>query len=148
MLVRGGIAANGDMLRTDVFCKKNKKGKAEFYLVPIYKSDLGKELPNKAIVANKNEDEWTVIDDSFTFMFSLFMDDLVKVQKGETVYFGYYKGVDRSTGAITIEAHDRYWKQRGIGVKSQDKIIKYQVGLLGDYVEVKGEKRQLLTHKK
>ena len=148
VLVRGGIAANGDMLRTDVFCKKNKKGKAEFYLVPIYKSDLGKELPNKAIVANKNEDEWTVIDDSFTFMFSLFMDDLVKVQKGETVYFGYYKGVDRSTGAITIEAHDRYWKQRGIGVKSQDKIIKYQVGLLGDYVEVKGEKRQLLTHKK
>lgn len=146
--VRGGLAGNGEMLRTDVFCKKNAKGKVEFYLVPIYKSDLGKDLPNKAIVAGKSEDEWIVIDESFTFMFSLFMDDLVKVQKGETIIFGYYKGVDRTTAAITIEAHDRYWKQRGIGVKSQDTILKYQVSFLGDYTEVKGEKRQLLTNKK
>ena len=109
--------------------------------MPIYKSDLGKNLPNKAIVAGKGEDEWIVVDESFTFIFSLFMDDLVKVQKGETIYFGYYKGSDRSTAAITIEAHDRCWKQRSIGVKSQDAIIKYQVGLLGDYVEIKEEKR-------
>ena len=30
--VRGGIAGNSDMLRTDVFCKKNKKGKMNFIL--------------------------------------------------------------------------------------------------------------------
>lgn len=146
--VRGGIAGNGDMLRTDVFCKKNKKGKEEFYLVPIYKSNLGKELPNKAIVANKNEDEWIVIDESFTFLFSLFMDDLIKVQKGETVTFGYYKGVDRATAAITIEVHDRSQDNARIGTKTLDSIKKYQVDLLGEYFEVKGEKRQLLTHKK
>lgn len=146
--VRGGIADNSDMLRTDVFCKKNKKGKAEFYLVPVYKSDLGKDLPNKAIVANKNEDEWTVIDESFTFLFSLFMDDLVKVQKGETVYFGYYKGVHRGTAGITLEEHDRKQKYEGIGTKTLDSIKKYQVNFLGEYTEVKGEQRQLLTHKK
>lgn len=146
--VRGGIAGNGDMLRTDVFCKKNKKGKVQFYLVPIYKSNLGKELPNKAIVANKNEDEWTVIDESFSFMFSLFMDDLIKVQKGETVYFGYYKGVHRVTAGITLEEHDRKQKYEGIGTKTLDSIKKYQVNLLGEYFEVGGEKRQLLTHKK
>lgn len=105
-------------------------------------------MPNKAIVAGKGEDEWIVVNESFTFMFSLFMDDLVTVQKGETVYLGYYKGTDRATAAITIEAHDRYWKQRGIGVKSQDAIIKYQVGLLGDYVEIKEEKRLFLTSTK
>ncbi len=146
--VRGGIAGNSDMLRTDVFCKKNKKGKNEFYLVPIYKSDLGKNLPNKAIVAGKGEDEWIVIDESFTFMFSLFMDDLVKVQKGETVYFGYYKGVHRGTAGITIEEHDRSRKYEGVGSKKLDSIKKYQVNLLSNYFEVKGEKRQLLTHKK
>lgn len=146
--VRGGMAGNGEMLRTDVFCKKNKKGKEEFYLVPIYKSDLGKELPNKAIVANKNEEEWTVIDESFSFMFSLFMDDLIKVQKGETVYLGYYKGVDRSTGSITVEVHDRSQDNARVGTKTLDSIKKYQVNFLGKYFEVKGEKRQLLTHKK
>ncbi len=148
LIVRGGIAENGDMLRTDVFCKKNKKGKEEFYLVPIYKSDLGKDLPNKAITRNKTEDEWTVMDESFTFLFSLFMDDLVRVQKGETVYFGYYKGVHRGTAGITLEEHDKKQKYEGIGSKTLDYIKKYQVNFLGEYTEVKGEKRQLLMHKK
>lgn len=143
--IRGGLANNGEMLRTDVFSKKNKNGKEEFFLVPIYKSDLGKPLPNRAIVANKNEDEWTVIDDTFTFKFSLVADDLMKTIKNDVVYFGYYKGTDRATGAITIMGHDRSWQQRGIGVKSQTGIYKYQVDPLGNYVQVKQEKRLPLT---
>ena len=53
--VRNGIADNGGMIRVDVFSKKNKKGKDEFYLVPVYLADFGKQLPNKAIVAHKPE---------------------------------------------------------------------------------------------
>lgn len=85
-MVRGGLANNGSMLRTDVFVKKNKKGKDEFYLVPIYLSDMGKELPSKAIVPLKFEDEWLQIDDNFSFKFSLYMDDLVKVKKAKKKY--------------------------------------------------------------
>lgn len=143
--VRGGLANNGEMLRTDVFTKKNKNGKEEFFLVPIYKSDLGKPLPNRAIVANKNEDEWTVIDDTFTFKFSLFMDDLIKTVKKDTVIFGYYKGVHRGTGGITIISHDKSQTFEGIGSKTQNNIIKYQVDPLGNYVQVRQEKRLPLT---
>ena len=143
--VRGGLANNGAMLRTDVFVKKNKKGKDEFYLVPIYLSDMGKELPNKAIVQLKFEDEWLPVDESFSFMFSLYMDDLVKVKKGEKEIFGYFKGTDRATGAVSIRVHDRELVYRGIGVKTQESFQKYSVDPLGNITEVKHEMRLPLT---
>ncbi len=143
--VRGGLANNGAMLRTDVFVKKNKKGKDEFYLVPIYLSDMGKELPNKAIVPLKFEDEWLPVDESFSFMFSLYMDDLVKVKKGEKEIFGYFKGTGRTTGSITIEAHDRSIVTPSIGVKTQDSFQKYSVDPLGNITKVKHEMRLPLT---
>lgn len=139
--VRGGLANNGAMLRTDVFSKKNKKGKEEFYLVPIYLSDIGKDLPNKAIVPLKDEKEWIVIDDSFEFKFSLYMDDLIKVTKNDKVIVGYFKGTGRTTGSITIEAHDRATLTPSIGVKTLDSIKKYQVDPLGNISEIKSEKR-------
>lgn len=142
--IRGGLANNGEMLRTDVFMKKNKKGKNEFYLVPVYLSNMGKELPSKAIVPLKYEEEWIEITDNFTFMFSLFMDDLVKVKKGDKEIFGYFKGTGRTTGSITIETHDRSEIIPSIGVKTQDNIQKYQVSPLGDISEVKSEKRMPL----
>ena len=141
MSVRGGWASNGGFLRTDVFSKKNKKGKEEFYLVPIYLSDMGKDLPNKAIVPLKDEKEWLTLDDSFEFKFSLYMDDLVKVIKGNKEIFGYFKGTGRTTGSITIESHDRSIITPSIGVKTQDNIKKYQVDPLGNFTEIKGEKR-------
>ena len=147
--VRGGLANNGSMLRTDVFVKKNKKGKDEFYLVPIYLSDMRKELPNKAVVPLKFEDEWVQLDDSYTFKFSLYMDDLVKVKKGDNeAIFGYFKGTNRCTGAITIEAADRSKKYDGVGVKTQDSFRKYSVDPLGDITEIKHETRMPLTHVK
>lgn len=143
--VRGGLANNGSMLRTDVFVKKNKKGKDEFYLVPVYLSDMGKELPNKAIVAFKDENDWLVIDESFVFRFSLYMDDLVKVQKGDKEIFGYFKGTNRCLGQITIEAPDRSIITPSIGVKTQDTFQKYSVDPLGNITEVKHESRIPLT---
>lgn len=148
IFVRGGLANNGAFLRTDVFSKKNKKGKEEFYLVPIYLSDMGKDLPNKAIVPLKDEKDWLVLDDSFEFMFSLYMDDLVKVIKGNKEIFGYFKGTGRTTGSITIEAHDRSVLTPSIGVKTLDSITKYQVNPLGNISEIKQEKRLSLRHLK
>ena len=146
MLVRGGIAGNGNMLRTDVFVKKNKKGKDEFYLVPIYLSDMGHELPNKAIVAYKDEKDWINMDDTYTFKFSLFLDDLVKVTKSTKEIFGYFKGTGRTTGSITIEAPDRSSVTPSIGVKTQDKIQKFTVDPLGNITEIKQETRVPLTN--
>lgn len=155
--IRGGLANNGSMLRTDVFVKKNKKGKDEFYLVPVYLSDLGHELPNKAIVPLKKEEDWVELDEHFEFKFSLFMDDLIKVTKGNKEKFdckvvksdngilGYFEGTDRATGAISLSAHDRSIKFRGIGVKTLNMIQKYQVDPLGKIVEIKKESRLPLT---
>ena len=145
--IRGGWAGNGNMLRTDVFVKKNKKGKDEFYLVPVYLSDMGKSLPNKAIVPLKFEDEWLLIDDTYTFKFSLYMDDLVKVKKGNNEpIFGYFKGTGRTTGSITIEAQDRSSITPSIGVKMLDSFQKYAVDPLGNIAEVKHEKRLPLSN--
>ena len=134
------------MLRTDVFAKKNKKGKDEFYLVPIYLSDLGKPLPNKAIVPLKFEDEWLILDETYTFKFSLYMDDLIKVKKGDNeALLGYFKGTGRTTGSITIEAPDRSNITPSIGVKKLEAFQKFSVDPLGNIVEIKHEVRLPLT---
>lgn len=146
--IRGGLANNASMLRTDVFVKKNKKGKDEFYLVPIYLSDLGRDLPNKAIVCSKPEDEWIELDESFKFKFSIYMDDLIKVTKGDKEIFGYFDGTDRATASVSLSSHDRSIKFRGIGVKTQDKVQKYQVDPLGKIIEIKKESRLPLTNVK
>lgn len=63
--VRGGVAKNDSMLRVDIFTKAGK-----FHLVPVYvHHSAAKVLPDRAIVAFKDEDEWTLIDDSFGFCF-------------------------------------------------------------------------------
>lgn len=145
--VRGGLANNGSMLRTDVFVKKNKKGKDEFYLVPIYLSDMGKKLPNKAIVSNKDEKDWVDLDDTYSFKFSIFMDDLIKVTKGNKVIFGYFDGTHRGNGSISLKEHDKPKNViSGIGVKTQDKFQKFAVDPLGNITEIKQETRIPLTN--
>lgn len=146
--IRGGIVGNGKMLRVDVFSKKNKRGREEYYLVPVYLKDMAaKVLPNKAVVSGMPEEEWLEVDESYVFKFSLFPDDLCFVQKGETIIFGYYRGTDRSTASISLEGHDRSFMKRGIGVKTLSTIKKFQVDPLGRYVEVKSEKRLPLKPK-
>ena len=149
MHIRGGLANNGVMLRTDVFSKKNKKGKNEFYLVPIYLGDMANdELPNKAIIAGKNEEEWMKIDETCTFLFSLYKNDLIRIRKKEVDIFGYFGGTDRSLGRIIIQEHDRSKDEIRACVKTQDIFKKYQVDPLGFYTEVKTEKRMPLKIKK
>ncbi len=152
--IRGGIAKNDSMVRVDVFTKANK-----FHLVPVYVQHSApatkgqkRELPNHAIVAFKDEAEWTLIDDSFEFCFSLHSNDLVRVQqKGKTAILGYYSSCHRGTGNINLWAHDRSLQVgkdgmiEGIGVKTALSVEKFNVDVLGNRYPAPPEKRRDLA---
>lgn len=138
--VRGGVADQASMWRVDVFCKAGK-----YYMVPIYQSDRrkGGVLPNRASTANTPRSEWTLIDDSFEFKFSLQSNDLIRLENMKEKYFGYFAGLDIATAAISINSHHRdknlgkdgLW--RGIGVKiGVQRFEKFNVDVLGNYYPI------------
>ena len=127
-----GIADNATMVRVDVFEKGGK-----YYLVPIYSWQVAKGiLPDRAVVAYADEEDWTVIDESFRFKFVLYANDLIKVQLKKDSFLGYFSGLDRATGAISLREHDME-KSKGkdgiyrIGVKTALSFQKYQIDELG-----------------
>lgn len=145
--VRGGVAKNDTMLRVDVFTKAGK-----FYLVPGYVHHaVAKELPNRAIVAFKDEEEWTQIDDSFDFCFALHPNDFVRVRLKNQCQSGYYSGCDRATGAINLWIHDRNHAVgkdgliRGVGVKTALNLEKFNVDVLGNIYPAPKEVRRGLA---
>ncbi len=146
--IRGGIAKNDSMVRVDVFTKASK-----FHLVPVYvHHSVAKALPDRAIVAFKDEDEWTLIDDSFSFCFSLYPNDLVQVQqKGKAAILGYYSSCHRGTGNLNLWAHDRSLQVgkegmiEGIGVKTALSLEKFNVDILGNRYHTPQEKRRDLA---
>lgn len=167
--VRGGIAKNDTMLRVDVFRHK-RDGK--FHLVPVYVHHaVAKELPNRAIVAFKDEENWTLIDDKFDFCFSAHPNDLLKItQKSGEITFGYYRGCHSGTAAISIALHDRYaygekttslsFSKKnpnkpipndklglieGIGVKMAASLEKFHVDVLGNIYPAPQEQRRGLA---
>ncbi len=139
--INHGLASNGDMVRVDVFQKNGK-----YFLVPIYVYHFTKDaLPNKAILAHKDEKKWEEMDDK-DFIFSLYKNDLVQIKNKQNSYFAYYTGVDRSTGAITVKTHDRdhsFGKkgEKRTGVKSLLAFEKYSVDYFGNKHKVKKEQR-------
>ena len=142
--IRGGLAENGLMRRVDVF-KKN----GQYFLVPIY--FWHKELPNRAVAAYKPEEEWFVIDNQFEWCFSLVTNDLVHIKLKGREYIGYFAGLDRATGAISILGHDRnqdFGKegvQRGIGVRNALIFKKLAVDVLGNVYALPQEPRHELA---
>jgi CRISPR-associated endonuclease Csn1 len=166
--VRGGIAKNDTMLRVDVF--KNKKD-GKFHLVPIYVHHRVAGLPNRAIVAYKNEEEWPVMDKGYEFLYSLHPNDMIRItQKSGENIFGYYRGCHSGTAALTIALHDRYiygektvslalFKKvnnkpipndkrglvEGIGVKLAANIEKFNVDVLGNIYPAPPEIRRGLA---
>ena len=146
--VRGGLAKNDSMLRVDVFTKA-----AKFHLVPVYVHHaVAGELPNRAIVAFKDESEWTLVDDSFQFLYSLYANDFVRVsQKGKSPISGYYASCHRGTGNLNIWAHDRNQLAgkngsfEGIGVKTALTLEKFQVDVLGKVFSAPLEERRGLA---
>ena len=145
--VRGGIAKNDSMLRVDVFTKAGK-----FHLVPVYVHHRVTGLPDRAVVAFKDEEEWTLIDDSFHFLFSLHPNDLVRIaQKGKQPIQGYYSSCHRGTGNLNVWAHDRSnavgkdGMLEGIGVKTALALEKFHVDTLGNIYPAPPEKRRGLA---
>ena len=141
--LKHGLAKNDSMPRVDLFQHKKSK---KYYLVPIYVNDFVKEkLPNKAIVSGNKP--WLEMDDDYEFRFSFFKNDLMEIQTKKTAkkeavnVLGYYDGTHSGTANITIKAHDGS-QEYSYGSQNLVFIKKYQVDALGNYVEVRSEKRQ------
>ncbi len=150
------VADNDSMVRADVFYVEGDG----YYFVPIYVADTVKpNLPNRAVVANKPYGEWKQMKEE-DFLFSLYPSDLVRAThrkgikltlinkdstwkknlsiKSEMLYFC---GANIHTGAMTMETHDRTYDTT-IGIKTLEKLEKYQVDVLGNISPVGKEKRQ------
>lgn len=145
--IRGGIAKNDTMLRVDVFTKAGK-----FHLVPVYIHHTVTGLPNQAIVQGKDEAEWTLIDETFDFCFSLHPNDFIKVaQKGKAAISGYYASCHRGTGNLNLWSHDRNLASgkdgafEGLGVKTAISLEKFDVDVLGNVYPAKPEERRGLA---
>lgn len=137
--VQKGIAANGNMVRVDVFTKDDK-----YYLVPIYVADMTKDkLPNKAIKAAKPESEWLEMDENYTFKFSLYPNDMIVIKKkNEEPIYCYYTSTHRRTGSINTILPDGSSVIEGIGVQNLEIFDKYEVDVLGNFYKVKKEIRK------
>jgi CRISPR-associated endonuclease Csn1 len=137
------------MWRVDFFEKADK-----YYAVPVYQSDRKRNaaIPNRAVLAYKPRDEWTLMDETYRFCFSLHPNDFIRLDVKGSKYHGYFVGLDVSTAAISILAHDRdatvgkigVW--RGIGVKIGVEFFeKCHVDVLGNVYRAKPEVRSGLA---
>ncbi len=144
--IRGGIAKNDSMVRVDVFSKDGK-----FHIVPVYVHHRITGLPFRAIVAYKDECDWTDITEGSTFLFSAYSNDLLQIGLKKETFLGYYAGCDRSTGAISLWVHDRNQSLgkdgliRGIGVKTALTVRKLNVDVLGNVYAAPQESRRGLA---
>jgi CRISPR-associated endonuclease Csn1 len=146
--VRGGTADRGDMARVDVFAKADKRGKRQYHVVPIYPHQVADRdsyptPPNLAVVAFKAEEEWTRVDGSFTFQFSLYQNSLIEMTKPDgVVVSGYFKGMDRQGAQIHVASH-RSTREltRGTGSKTLLESRKFAVDRLGTKSVVENEVR-------
>lgn len=157
LAVRGGVAANGDMLRIDVFYVEDDG----YYFVPVYVADTKKGvLPNKAAASGKPYADWKEMREE-DFIFSLYPGDLIRIKSHKGVKLNlakggtgekeivrwdemyYYRKAGIATGSIVVETHDRRYSQPSLGIKSLETIEKYQVDILGDYHRVELPERRM-----
>lgn len=141
--VRDGIAKNDSMLRVDVFTKAGK-----FHLVPVYvHHNVAKELPNRAVVGKKDESQWTAIDGTFGFAFSLYPNDLFQLTTEEETVFGYFSGININDCGVKFFPHDQKSVEslRKKGVSSAQVFRKFHVDVLGNIHPAKSEPRRGLA---
>lgn len=159
------LVGNDAMIRVDIFTKDGK-----YYAVPIYVADLYKGvLPDRIATANKNESEWPKVDDSYEFLFSLHKDDLVFIEHKKGIELKktndniksklpktmsanatvlYYESFNRNTASIKVSDYTNAYYGDSIGIATLLQFKKYSVDVLGNYSEVKSEKRLPLELKK
>ncbi|HCW53243.1 MAG TPA: type II CRISPR RNA-guided endonuclease Cas9, partial [Clostridium sp.] len=89
--INNGFSCKDGLVRLDIYIKDKS-----YYCVPIYRIDIAKgQIPNKAVAAKKNEDEWDEITEEFKFKFSLYKNDLIEIKyKNNQRVFGYYNAID------------------------------------------------------
>jgi CRISPR-associated endonuclease Csn1 len=146
--VRGGTADRGDMARVDVFAKADRRGRKQYHVVPIYPHQIADrdafpQPPDRAVIAFKLEADWTKVDPTFDFQFSLYQNSFVEVAKpdGEIIR-GYFKGMDRQGAQIHLALHSSQRSLiRGIGSKTLLAFHKFAVDRLGRMSEIEHEKR-------
>jgi CRISPR-associated endonuclease Csn1 len=127
------------MVRVDVFRKGGKH-----YLVPVYVSQvMAGELPMCAIKAHKPEDEWTAIDSTYEFLFTLYPNELVELHFDERSVFGYYVKTHRGSGSLTIAPTNSRTdaEVKDYGVLRASGILKHSIDMLGQYYPVRKEVR-------
>jgi CRISPR-associated endonuclease Csn1 len=160
--IHHGYVIGGSIVCIDIFSKtktSRKKSKTtdakspeekNYFLVPIYSYHLEDEHPPmRAICADTPEDQWDLIDESYTFEFTLWPNSLFEVQKkgsakkGEGEYLrGYYRGVNRSTGRIEARSLNDAEEKLDCSVKQGCQFFrKLNIDRLGRITCVKGEKR-------
>jgi CRISPR-associated endonuclease Csn1 len=145
VLLSGGTVDRGEMARVDVFRKADKKGRYQYFLVPVYPHEIATmdAPPMRAVLAHAPEKEWPMIDQSYEFLWSVYQKSWIQTIKssGEVVE-GYFLGMDRSTGAIGLSAQaNPNAIHRGIGVKTLSSFKKFTVDRLGRISEIRWEIR-------
>lgn len=148
VLIRDGAADRGEMSRVDVFRKQNKKGKWEFYLVPIYPHQIfdpvdWPEPPNRAVLQGKPEEEWPEMGHGYEYLWSLYQRCFIEIEKKDGVFIdGYFSGLDRSTGNISLFFHNSKENNlRGLGPKTLSSFRKFHIDRLGNRHEIQREVR-------
>ena len=131
--INKGLAENGEVKRIDVFIKAGK-----YHFVYLYTYDFVKDGVKDITIKDKK------IDDTYKFIFSIFKNDLIEVGLKDKNIFGYLRFAE-GDGRFHVLPHshaelDKKVDRHSIG--SASFIKKYSVDTLGNYVEVKSEKRQ------
>jgi len=142
--INRGYAEMDEMVRADVFT--DDKGKN--YVVPIYAVDIfrNEPLPDKYLHKNDApyDDRPSAAADNLKFKFSLFKDDLISID-GKMYYVDYVRAtrtkisVKEPDGSFIDKTKEE--KTKEIGYRNVE-LKKYSVDMLGNYKEVKQEKRQ------
>lgn len=135
----------GEMARVDVFRKASKKGKYEYYLVPVYPHEVATmdAPPMRAVQGGGDDNKWPEVDPTFEFLWSINQLSLLEVTKpdGEVIR-SYFRSLDRNTGALTVsDISNSTETRKGIGTRTLLVFKKFHVDRLGRIFEVERELR-------
>jgi CRISPR-associated endonuclease Csn1 len=144
VIIREGAVDRGEMARVDVFKKRTKKGKWNYFLVPVYPHEIAEEdtPPNKCVPGEIEMFNWTGVGDP-EFIFSLGSMSLVEVVKADgEVITHYLRTLDRSTGALNLSPHHNMTiVRRSIGPRTAISFRKLLVDRLGRISQASREQR-------
>jgi CRISPR-associated endonuclease Csn1 len=145
VIVREGAVDRGEMARVDVFRKKSVAGAWQHFVIPIYPHHIARDdaPPNRAVQANTPEDKWPMVDENYEFMWSLTPMTYLEIETGRgELMQGYFRGMDRATGAVIISDHKNSGAiTKGIGARTLKTFNKYTIDRLGQKFLVESELR-------